>query len=64
MRTNPAVATVATARKLAVLFYQAMRHGMAYVERGLEAYEKADRERQQRRLQRRALEMGFDLVPI
>jgi hypothetical protein len=41
-----------------------MRHGMAYVERGLEAYEKADRERQQRRLQRRALEMGFDLVPI
>ncbi len=63
-RTNAAVATVATARKLAVLFYYAMRHGMAYVERGLEAYEKADRERQQRRLEKRAAEMGFSLTPL
>ena len=63
-RTNAAVATVATARKLAVLYYDAMRHGLAYVERGLEAYEKADRERQQRRLEKRAAEMGFALTPI
>jgi len=62
-RTNAAVATVATARKLAVLFYLAMRHGMAYVEKGLEAHEKAYRERQQRLLIKRAADLGFSLVP-
>lgn len=63
-RTNAAVATVATARKLAVLFYHAMRHGLAYVERGLEAYEDAYRERQMRYLQKCAAELGLGLVPI
>ena len=63
-RTNAAIATVATARKIAVLYYDTMRHGQAYVERGLEAYEKADRERQQRRLEKRAAAMGFALTPI
>jgi len=63
-RTNAAVATVATARKLAVLFYHAMRHGLAYVERGLEAYEQAYRERQRRYLQKCATELGLSLVPI
>jgi transposase len=62
-RTNAAVATVATARKLAVLFYQAMRHGLAYVERGLEAYEKAYRERQHRYLTKCAAELGLALIP-
>ena len=63
-RTNAAVATVATARKLAVLFYHAMRHGLAYVERGLEAYEQAYRQRQRRYLQKCAAELGLSLVPI
>jgi transposase len=63
-RTNAAVATVATARKLAVLFYQAMRHGLAYVERGLEAYEQAYRERQRRYLEKCAAELGLSLVPL
>ncbi len=61
-RTSAAVANVATARKLAVLFYNAMRHGLAYVERGLEAYETAQRERQERSLKKRAAELGFALV--
>lgn len=63
-RTNAAVATVATARKLAVLFYRAMRHGLAYVERGLEAYEQAYRERQRRYLQKCATELGLTLTPL
>jgi transposase len=63
-RTSAAVANVATARKLAVLFYYAMRHGMAYVERGLEAYEASYRKNQQRFLQKRAAELGFSLVPV
>lgn len=62
-RTSAAVANVATARKLAVMFYHAMRDGLAYVERGLEAYEAAYRQRQERFLQKRATELGFTLVP-
>lgn len=62
-RTSAAVATVATARKLAVLYYRAMRDGMSFVERGLEAYEKAYRQRQKRYLDRAAAELGFTLQP-
>ena len=62
-RTSAAVANVATARKLAVMFYYAMREGLAYVERGLEAYEAAYRQTQERFLQKRATELGFTLMP-
>ena len=62
-RTNAAIAVVATARKLAVLYYYAMRHGLAYVEHGLAHYEQLYRERQQRFLQKRAAELGLSLVP-
>jgi hypothetical protein len=62
-RTCAAVANVATARKLAVLYYHAMRKGLAYVERGLEAYEAAYRQKQERFLQKRAAELGLSLVP-
>jgi len=62
-RTSAAVANVATARKLAILFYHAMRHGMAYVEKGLQAYEAAYLERQKRFLKKRAAELGFNIVP-
>jgi transposase len=63
-RTNAAVATVATARKIACLFYRAMRYGLEYVERGLEAYEQAYRERQRRYLQKCAAELGLSLVSL
>lgn len=62
-RTCAAVAINATARKLAVLYYRTMRHGLAYVEAGLEAYEQQYRERQQRYLQKRAAELGLALIP-
>lgn len=62
-RTCAAVANLATARKLAVLFYYAMQHGMDYVERGLAAEETAYHERQERFLKKRATELGFTLVP-
>ncbi len=62
-RTCAAVANLATARKLAVLFYHAMREGLAYVERGLQAYEAAYRHSQERFLQKRAAELGFTLMP-
>lgn len=62
-RTTAAVAIVATARKLAVLYYHAMRHGLAYVEHGLERYEQQYRARQQRYLLKHAAELGLTLVP-
>jgi transposase len=62
-RTNPAVATVATARKIAILFYRALRQGMQFVERGLDAYEQAYRQRQKRYLERAAAELGLVLQP-
>lgn len=60
-RTN---AAVATACKLAVLFYRAMTQGLQYVERGLQAYEEAYRQRRRRYLQKCAAEFGLNLVPI
>ena len=38
-RRGAAIAAVATARKLAILFYRAMVHGLEYVERGLKKYQ-------------------------
>jgi hypothetical protein len=57
------VAIVATARKLAVLFYRAMTRGLAYVERGLAKYEAADRAQSKRHLRKMAARLGFILQP-
>jgi transposase len=61
-RTGKAKAVTATARKLAVLFYNALRYGMAYADPGVEYYEERYRERVIRHLHRRARQMGFTLV--
>jgi hypothetical protein len=52
----------ATARKLAVLFYKALRYGMAYGDPGASAYEARYRERVVQQLKRRAKSLGFTLV--
>ena len=56
------VANIATARKIAVLFYNTLRFGLAYVEQGLERYETAYRQQRLRNLQRNAREFGLTLV--
>lgn len=61
-RTGKAKAVTATARKLAVLFYNALRHGLEYSDPGVSYYEDRYRERVLRNLRRRATEMGFSLV--
>ena len=61
-RTGKAKAVTATARKLAVLFYNALRFGMAYADPGVDYYEERYRERVIRHLHRRARQMGFTLV--
>ena len=56
-------AVTATARKLAVLFYNALRYGMAYRGPGAEQYEQCYREQVLRNLTRRAKELGYHLEP-
>jgi transposase len=62
-RTSPAVAVVAIARKLAVLYYRVMTKGLAYVEQGIARYEEKYREQTLRYLQKKAAELGHALTP-
>ena len=62
-RIGKAKAVTATARKLAVLFYNALRFGMSYVDPGVSAYEERYRHRVIHNLHRRAHALGFSLVP-
>jgi transposase len=61
-RVGKAKAVTATARKLAVLFYRALRFGLAYADPGAEYYEERYRRRVFENLQRRARGLGFTLV--
>jgi transposase len=61
-RTGKAKAVTATARKLAVLFYRALRFGLAYADPGAGYYEERYKRRVIENLQRRARGLGFTLV--
>ena len=63
-RIGKAKAITATARKIAVLFYNALRHGMEYVDPGASFYETRYRARVVDNLHRRAKAFGFVLQPI
>ena len=54
----------ATARKIAVLFYNMMRFGAAYKDPGADYYEMAYRDRVVKQLHRRAADFGFRLETI
>jgi transposase len=60
-RIGNAKAVTATARKIAVLFYNAMRYGMDYRDPGADRYEQQYRERVVKQLHRRAAQFGFAL---
>lgn len=62
-RIGKAKAVTATARKIAILFYNAMRFGMSYQDPGADQYEQRYRERVVKGLHRRAAEFGFTLQP-
>ena len=63
-RVGKAKAITATARKLAVLFYNAMRYGMEYADPGASYYEERYRQRVVANLRRRAQSMGFVLQEV
>jgi transposase len=60
-RIGKAKAVTATARKIAVLFYNAMRYGMDYQDPGADQYEQQYKERAIKNLRRKAADFGFTL---
>ena len=56
-------AITAAAHKLARIIYSMLRHGQNYVDQGAEYYENQYRQRAFRAAQRRAAQLGYDLVP-
>src|SRR6266576_2901392 len=63
-RAGKSKAVTATARKIAVLFYNTLRHGMSYNDPGADHYEQQYRSRVLANLQRRAKSLGFVLQAI
>ena len=61
-RVGKAKAVTATARKIAVLFYNTLRYGWAYKDPGVDYYEERYRQRSLDNLRRRAELLGFKLV--
>lgn len=62
-RIGNAKAVTATARKIAVLFYNAMRYGQDYRDPGADLYEQQYRDRVIKQLHRRAAQFGLGLQP-
>jgi transposase len=60
-RVGKAKAVTATARKIAVLFYNTLRHGMAYADPGASYCEERYRQRVLTNLRRRAKSLGYVL---
>ncbi len=60
-RIGKAKAVTATARKIAVLFYNMLRHGMDYTDPGASYYEERYRQRVLANLRRRAKSLGYAL---
>ncbi|MEM6848894.1 MAG: IS110 family transposase [Pseudomonadota bacterium] len=56
-------AVTATAREIAVLFYNTLRFGMTYRDPGADAYEERYRRRALANLKRRARTLGYELAP-
>lgn len=63
-RIGKVKAVTATARKIAILFYNTMRFGMSYADPGADQYEQKYRERVLKQLHRRAAEFGLELHPV
>jgi len=63
-RSGAKVATKATARKIAVYYYNLMTKGIKFVAEGIAQYEERYKEQMLKSLTKRAKDMGLKLVPI
>ena len=61
-RVGKAKAITATARKLAILVYRALKGDLIYEDPGASVYDAQQRDRVLRRLRQRAARFGFDLL--
>jgi transposase len=63
-RAGAPKAITATAHKLAVIYYSMLKYGTSYVEVGQAAYEQQYQQRRLKGMQKQALALGYQLVPI
>jgi hypothetical protein len=63
-QAGAAVATKATAAKLARLVYRMLRYGMPYVDRGAEFYQAQHRQLQIKYLKWKATSLGFQIIQV
>ena len=61
-RLGTRAALAATAHKLARIVYLALKHGLPYVRKSQEEYEAQMKEKQLQALQRKARELGLELI--
>jgi len=61
---GPAIATTATAHRLARTIYHMLKNRVDYVDPGAEAYERRHRDRILQSLKKRAAHLGFTLTPM
>jgi transposase len=61
-RKGPQIAIKATARKIAVLYYNAITKGMEYVEKGIKEYDSKAKQTEIQRLTKQASRLGFALT--
>ena len=57
-------AITATAHKLAIIIYNMLKYGKAYVDRGTEYYEQQYRATMVKNLKRRARQLGFEVSEV
>lgn len=63
-KKGPMIAIKATARKLAVMFYNLLTKGLDYVEQGVKKYEEQYRTQMTKFLQKKAAEFGYAMVAV
>lgn len=63
-KRGPKIAIMATARKLAVQYYNLLKYGVQFVEDGLKKYEEQQKQKIERLLIKKAQELGYQLVDL
>lgn len=63
-KRGPKIAVMSTARKLAVQYYNLIKHGLDFVERGLQKYEERQKQRAEQFVIKKARELGVQVVNL
>lgn len=63
-KRGPKIAIMATARKLAVQYYNVLKYGVHFVEQGIKEYEEKQKIKLEQFLIKKAQELGYQLVNI